>query len=236
MTGRFFRHEISWDEYGAATGVAAPSPGGLRIGPIEGQFNIAPSQMAPVFRISRPGLFLGDYVPDGQVMVQPAFWGLVPVWWDRPLKEKTFSSFNARAETLEESRVFSGAWRHGRCLVPASGFYAWSGPKGSATPFAIGLRDRLWFCFAGLWSRAMIDGSEIDTFAILTCAPNDLMSGLSSSMPVILRADHHDRWLRGSDRQRQALMRPYPAADMHAWPAHPSVGDVRNQGPELTGG
>ncbi len=235
MTGRFFRREISWNAYGDATGVIPPSFGGGRIGPIEAQYNIAPSQMAPVFRISRPGLHIGDYVPNGRVMVQPAFWGLVPVWWDRPLSEKTFSTFNARAETLEESRTFSGAWRHGRCLVPASGFYAWSGPKGAATPFAVGLSDRDWFCFAGLWSRAMIDGSEVDTFAIVTCSPNDVMAGLSTSMPVILRREHHERWLEGSDRQRLALLKPYPAAEMRAWPANPAVGNVRNQGPELPG-
>ena len=37
-------------------------------------------------------------------------------------------------------------------------------------PFAFALKDRNWFCFAGLWSRAMIDGSEFDTFAIIDAA------------------------------------------------------------------
>ena len=151
-------------------------------------------------------------------------WGLVPSWWHQPLKEKKFSTFNARAEGLQESNTFRGSFRHRRCLIPASGFYEWTGPKGSKTPFAIGLRNRRWFCFAGLWDRAMIDGSEIDSFTIITTQPNDLMAGLHTRMPVIIDPQNYSRWLTASTREVERLFEPYPTDAMHAWPhtARPS--------------
>ncbi|MEZ5936849.1 MAG: SOS response-associated peptidase [Hyphomonadaceae bacterium] len=236
MTSRFFRREIGWEAYREAVGLAPPmTPSGEPFGAPPAQYNIAPGAHAPVLRLSAPGLYLGDYAPRGRAIVQPAFWGLIPTWWTGGPGERPFSSFSARAETLETSRAFQGPLRHGRCLVPASGFYAWSGPKGAATPFAFGLRDFDWFCFAGLWTRVMIDGSELDTFAIVTCAPNDAVASFSSSMPVILHPDHFRRWLDPMNRDPQGLLRPYPADEMRCWPAHPRVGDVRNQGAEMIG-
>lgn len=223
MTARFFRRPIAWADYRAAIDVIPP-PG---IDPPEAEYNIAPSQVVPILRRAPEG----EYAPRHAIQVAPAFWGLVPVWWKQPLSEKKFSTFNARAETIETSATFSGAFRQGRCLVPASGFYAWS----DGTPFAFALKERDWFCFAGLWSRAMIDGSEFDTFAIITCEPNLAVAGIATSMPVILSPEHYLRWLDTQARDPHALLKPCPADAMRFWPANPAVGNVRNQGEALLG-
>lgn len=107
------------------------------------------------------------------------------------------------------------------------------GPAGTEDPYAIGLRNRRWFCFAGLWDRAMIDGSELDSFTILTTKPNDLMAGLHTRMPVIVDPKDYDRWLTAPAKTVQDLFEPFPTDAMHAWPVGPAVGNVRNQGPEL---
>ncbi len=231
MTARFFRREISFAALADVTGLVPP-PG---VGDPPGQYNIAPSDAAPIMRLSAPSLYEGDYAPRDELMVTPAFWGLVPAWWKKPLSEKKYASFNAPVDRLTISKTFSGSLRHGRCLVPASGFYTWSGPKGASTPFAVSVSDRDWFCFAGLWSRAMIEGSEFDTFAIITCAANDAMAGLSAHMPVILHEDDHARWLDPASRAPLGILRPYPSVATRIWPANPGVGNVRNQGPEMTG-
>jgi putative SOS response-associated peptidase YedK len=223
MPSRFFRRAIDWNAYRTRLDLVPP-PG---IDPPEPQYNIAPSQMAPILRLAPEG----EYAPYGAIQVAPAFWGLIPVWWNRPLSEKKFPSFNARAETITESRTFSGAFRQGRCLVPASGFYAWS----NATPFAIGPADRTWLCFAGLWSRWMYEGSEVDTFAIITCEPNAAVAGLASSMPVILDPGDYTSWLDPFATHPETLLRPCPPETLRVWPAHPAVGNVRNQGAEMTG-
>ncbi|MEQ1780845.1 MAG: SOS response-associated peptidase [Hyphomonadaceae bacterium] len=223
MTARFFRRAISWTDYRAAIDLVAP-PG---VDAPEAEYNIAPSQHAPILRRAPEG----EYAPRHAIQIAPAFWGLVPAWWKQPLSEKKFSTFNARAETLADSATFSGAFRQGRCLVPASGFYAWS----DGVPFAFAPARGMWWCFAGLWSRAMIDGSEFDTFSIITTEPNLAVAGLATSMPVILSPQHYTRWLDTKARDPHALLKPCPSDWLRYWPANPAVGNVRNQGQELLG-
>lgn len=225
MCGRYFRHGMSWAEYHAylqlfgLDDVQAPEPA----------YNIAPTQIAPIVRAATED----EPVPAGERFMAPAMWGLVPSWWRKPLNEKKFSTFNARCETVATSNTFRGSFRHKRCLIPASGFYEWTGPKGSKTPYAIGLRNRRWFCFAGLWDRAMIDGSEIDSFTILTTEPNDLMAELHTRMPVILDVSNYELWLDTSNRDVELLFEPFATDAMHAWQIAPAVGNVRNQGEGL---
>ncbi|WP_321488420.1 SOS response-associated peptidase [uncultured Hyphomonas sp.] len=225
MCGRFFRHGVTWAEYHAALSLIPPAG----VAPPEPAYNIAPTQYAPIIRLTPEG----EPQTAGTVQMAPAMWGLVPSWWHQPLKEKKFSTFNARAEGLQESNTFRGSFRHRRCLIPASGFYEWTGPKGSRTPFAIGLRNRRWFCFGGLWDRAMIDGSELDSFTIITTKPNDLMAGLHTRMPVILDPQDYTRWLTAPAKDVEDLFEPFPTDAMHAWPVGAAVGNVRNQGPQL---
>ena len=171
-------------------------------------------------------------MPAGTRQLAPAMWGLVPSWWHKPLKEKKFSTFNARAEGLEESNTFRGAFRHRRCLVPASGFYEWTGPQGRKTPYAIGLRNRRWFCFAGLWDRAMIDGSELDSFTILTTKPNDLMAGLHTRMPVIVDPPRFEEWL-GEDVPDPSMFEPFAAGRMEAFEVSTRVNSPKNNNAAL---
>lgn len=225
MCGRFFRHGVSWEEYSSYLSLFEYAG----IDPPEPAYNIAQTQIAPIIRTA----IEDEHVPQGARHLAPAAWGLVPSWWRKPLSEKKFSTFNARSETVATSNTFRGSFRHKRCLIPVSGFYEWTGQKGKKTPFAIGLRNRRWFCFAGLWDRATIDGSEFDTFTILTTTPNDLMAGLHTRMPVILDPSNYQRWLDTRSRDVEDMFAPFPADAMHAWAVAPAVGNVRNQGVAL---
>ena len=219
MCGRFFRKAVSWEEYHDALALIPPAD---TLAP-EATYNAAPMSVQPVIR------FAPDRPPDAaRIEMAPCHWGLVPSWWTKPLSEKKFTTFNAMAETAHEKPVFRGAFRHKRCLVPMSGFYEWTGPEGRKTPFAVGLRNRRWFCVAGLWDSALIQGSEIQTFTVLTTAPNDVMAGLHHRMPVILHPMDYRRWLDPRSGAVNDLFEPFPAADMHAWPVGPDVGNVRN--------
>ena len=220
MCGRFFRHDVSWKDYRSALEIIIPE----NVDPPEAKYNIAPMTYSPVIRRD---------IDTHKLEMAPCLWGLVPSWWNKPLSEKKFSTFNARSENVHGAASFRGAFRHKRCLIPVSGFYEWSGEKGAKTPFAIGLRNRRWFCFGGLWDCAIIDGSEIHTFTILTTTPNDVMAGIHTRMPVIIHPGDYERWIDGDYRKLEDLFQPYPAADMHAWPVSAKVGNVHNQGPEL---
>src|SRR6266849_4790554 len=52
-------------------------------------------------------------------------WGLIPSWWSKPMKEMKLATFNARVESVTEKRMFRDAFKNGRCLIPASGYYEW---------------------------------------------------------------------------------------------------------------
>jgi putative SOS response-associated peptidase YedK len=52
----------------------------------------------------------------------------------------------------------------GRCLVPASHFYEFTGTKSPKTKWKFTKAGEDWFCFAGLW-RPMLDGSGADSGA-----------------------------------------------------------------------
>jgi putative SOS response-associated peptidase YedK len=44
---------------------------------------------------------------------------------------------NARVETVSSKPSFRDAFKKRRCLIPADGFYEWSGTKGDKQPFFI---------------------------------------------------------------------------------------------------
>ena len=221
MCGRFYRHAVSWEEFRAALEIIIPEG----VDPPEAKYNIAPMSYVPIIRRD---------VDTKQLELFPSMWSLVPSWWSKPLSEKKFSTFNARCETAHEAATFRGAFRHKRCLIPASGWYEWSGTKGNKIPFAVSLRNRRWFCFAGLWDCALIDGSELHTFTILTTQPNDVMAGIHTRMPVILHPDQYERWLDPTAKlDFDDLFEPFPAEDTYAWVVGPKVGNVHHQGPDL---
>jgi hypothetical protein len=52
-------------------------------------------------------------------------WGLIPDWWNEPLKEMRLATSNARAETVATKPMFRDAFKNKRCLIPATGYYEW---------------------------------------------------------------------------------------------------------------
>ena len=89
MCGRFTQN-LSWAEIHRLAGLIGQP---RNLAP---RFNIAPTTPIEVIRASDAGNEL-----------VPKYWGLVPSWWKKPLKELP-ATFNARAETLAERPMFRG--------------------------------------------------------------------------------------------------------------------------------
>ena len=121
-------------------------------------------------------------------------WGLVPGWArqvkpGRPL-------INARAETVNEKPSFKGAMKYRRCLIPADGFYEWTGKPGSKQPWFIHRPDNTLFAFAGLWEHWLgADGSELETAVIITTTANPAIARIHHRMPAVIRRDRFSAWL-----------------------------------------
>lgn len=187
--------------------------------PPEATYNAAPMSVQPVIRWTRER---------AHIELAPCLWGLVPSWWTKPLNERQFSGIYTDAASAHERPVYRGAFKYWRCLIPVSGFYVWTGEGRAKMPFAASMRDGKPFCIAGLWDTALIDGSVIESFCVLTTPPNDVMAGLSTHMPMIVSPQDYQRWLDPQSGDVRDMMQPYPAADMRAWPVDPAVGNVRN--------
>jgi putative SOS response-associated peptidase YedK len=50
------------------------------------------------------------------------FWGRIPPWARDD--KSTYSTINASAETVATLATYKEPFRHKRCIVPATGFYA----------------------------------------------------------------------------------------------------------------
>ncbi|MCW5769293.1 MAG: SOS response-associated peptidase [Phycisphaeraceae bacterium] len=187
------------------------------------RYNIAPTQMAPVVRQR-----------GGARSLEMLRWGLVPPW----AKDIAIGSgmINARGETLATKPAFRAAFKRRRCLVPASGFYEWdkvsSGTK--KQPSYITASDDGPLVFGGLWeSWTSPEGQTIETYTIVTTAPNEMMARFHDRMPLVLDASDHDAWLDPEREDAFDLVRAYPAELMLARPVSTRVNSPRNDDASL---
>ena len=183
------------------------------------RYNIAPSQLVACVRS----------IPRSQsrevVMLR---WGLIPSWAkDLAIGMKLI---NARAETVDERPSFQKSFRQRRCLVLADGFYEWRKEERVKQPYYIRMKDERPFAFAGLWECwANPDGQVVESCALITTAPNELMIPIHNRMPVIVDPDCYDEWLDPMQQEivkLNALLRPYPAEYMMAYPVDRLVNNV----------
>lgn len=189
------------------------------------RYNIAPTQPVLIARLGRKA----------ERELRLVRWGLVPSWVKDPREFTTL--INARGETASDKPSFRGAMRHRRCLVPADGFYEWTGARGSKQPHFIRLNDSRLFAFAGLsetWLGA--DGSEIETMAILTTGANSDMARIHDRMPVIIETRDFGRWLDCSAASAEGvkdLLAPLPDGRLTITAVSTTLNNPRAEGPEL---
>ncbi|MEK0081945.1 SOS response-associated peptidase [Benzoatithermus flavus] len=190
------------------------------------RWNIAPDSAIVVVRAGEGG------VPEAAFVR----WGLLGPW----AKEANDPGrqINARVETAASKPMLRDAFRRGRCLIPASGFYEWQ-KKGSgpAQPFFIGLESGEPFAFAGLWrANRLADGSVLETCTILTTAASLLLKPIHHRMPVILPTASHALWLDPTVKDTgllEALLIPRPDSELAVRAVGRAVNNPRNEGPSL---
>jgi putative SOS response-associated peptidase YedK len=184
------------------------------------RFNIAPAQTVPAVCQGGAGREL--------VML---YWGLVPYW--AKAARTGYRLINARAETVAVKPAFRAAFRQRRCLIPADGFYEWRpGPK-ARQPYYITLNDGQLFAFAGLWEHwEGEDGQKIESCTLIVTAANTLVQAIHERMPVILAPEDYAIWLDNNScyntARLEALLKPYPAEQMQAWPVSTRVNSPKH--------
>lgn len=161
-------------------------------------------------------------------------WGLVPAWADDPAIGNRL--INARAESVADKPAFRDAFRARRCLILADGFYEWQRREKGTTkvPFHIRLPDGRPFAFAGLWERWQPrDGEPLHTCTIITTDAAPSIRAIHDRMPVILRPDQRQQWIRRDTPPSTllAMLRPY-SGPLTAHPVSTVVNSPDNDGPD----
>ncbi|HEV7344928.1 MAG TPA: SOS response-associated peptidase [Devosia sp.] len=189
------------------------------------RYNIAPTQ--PVAAI---------WEAHGRREARFARWGLVPGWVKDPREFPLL--VNARVETMAEKPAFRDAVKHGRCILPASGYYEWhTNPDKTKQPYYITVADGRPMALAGLYASWMgPNGEEIDSVATITVPANAQLAEIHDRMPAILEGEAIDRWLdvrdvRAGEAGQLALPLPDGALKFH--PVSTRVNAARDDDPGL---
>lgn len=209
-------------------GIANPPPE-VTDTDLKPSWNVAPQTMQPVIRQN-------PHTSEREMVLMR--WGLVPFFSKQPVH--SYSTINARAETILDKPIFREPMRRRRCLVPVNSYFEWQvidPDTKKKRPWAIGLASGEPFGLAGIWDHWENQDRtiELETFAIITCEPNALLRPLHDRMPVLIHPDDYQRWLEPGDPNNPPmdLLRPFPDALMHIWRVKPAVGNTRNNRPDL---
>jgi putative SOS response-associated peptidase YedK len=190
MCGRFTKN-YSWSEVYAFLSVFGDRDTPRNLQP---RYNIAPTTFIDVVA---PRVRNREIV--GREIVRMR-WGLIPGWWKKSRKDVP-ATFNARAETVAEKPLFRGAFKYRRCIIPASGFYEWTGGKGARQPHYFSAADGSpVLAFAGLWDQWMDpeNSDEVVSATIIVSGASVWMTPYHDRMPVLLEPEDFDAWLDGS--------------------------------------
>ena len=159
----------------------------------------------------QPGQEIAVITPQGLVKMR---WGLIPVGRvnarGRPVME---TIINARSETIFEKSAFKGVTRG---VIPADGWYEWTGEKRRKQPWRITRHDGgpIWFAaICDVWQGP--GGITVRQVAAVTCEPNDDVKNVHHRMGVLLPQSAIATWLNPDDGIAKTVMIQPPAGEWH---------------------
>ena len=197
--------------------------------PFAARYNVAPQQGAPenfipVIRLNR----------EGNPTLSQLQWWLLP-WWSKEPRI-SYSTFNARVETLRTAASFRDPLQRRRCLIPVMGWYEWQELEKGKQPWLFQAADGGLLHFAGLWDRWRREGQTIESCTIIVGEPSKAIECIHDRQPFVIPADGQRAWL---DRQISdpdkvlGLLKPVPSEALRFYPVSTRVNSAKNQGPEL---
>jgi putative SOS response-associated peptidase YedK len=218
---------------------------------VEPRYNCAPGQDLPVI------------TDEDSTVATRMEWGLTPSWADESFglinaRAETVREKRSFADVFERRRCLVPAdgfyeWIDG-------GGPDDDETRGGAgkIPYRVAFEDDRPFAMAGLYERweppepettqtglgafgggaggdddSDDGGGPIETFTIVTTEPNELVADLHHRMAVILDPDEEATWLRGAPDEAAALLDPYPADELTAYPVSTRVNSPAVDAPEL---
>jgi putative SOS response-associated peptidase YedK len=219
MCGRLDQHHTAADYVQALHWPRAEPRFGGQAAP---SYNASPGTHRPLLRL------IGD-----RLAVDDLFWGYRAAW----AAAKMPIAINARLEKLS-NRYWQPLVAAGRAIVPADGWYEWTGPKGERQPWHIHLKTRapMFLCALANFG-AFRDHAAEAGFVIVTQDAEGGMVDVHDRLPVALSARDAVLWLDPglSPHQAEHLARSMALGpDAFAWhPVDKQVGRAGNEGAHL---
>lgn len=157
------------------------------------QYNIKPTQLAGTI--------------DAEGFSERSWWLIPP--WPKSARIK-YPTFNARGETLAHKPAFRHAWQQSqRCIVPASCYFEWTGPKGSKQCHVVERSDGAPHLLTGLWETWVGGDQTVESFTIVTVDAAPEIDWLHPRMPRALADETEtNTWLHGSPDEAADLLQP----------------------------
>lgn len=157
------------------------------------------------------------------------WWGYHPHWAGQSGPQP----INARAERLDTSRYFRGAFHKHRALIPANGWYEWLPSEGGKQPFFITREDHQPLFLAAIWEPFE---DETSCCAIITEPARGLAQSIHDRMPLVLDDASLEPWLDPELTERDAIRSSVHHLDadaLAAWPVSKRVNRVANDDASL---
>lgn len=135
--------------------------------------------------------------------------------WGWKLLDKPNTTINARFETAGRLRSFAFEFSNQRCVIPADGWYEWTGtPK---APVLLRPENGELLGLAGIW-RPTDRGAEV---VILTQAAPPAMTDIHDRMPVMVPRENVAAWLDPRVTRESAVRALVESADERVFEAVP---------------
>lgn len=192
----------------------------------EASYNIAPTKYSAVYR------------PDTKA-IQFMRWGLVPFWTKDASQFKTYRTFNARLENLQESKMWMRPCEKKRCAVLMSGYFEWKTVGKKKTPYFISRRDGKLMFVAGMYDY--LEKEDLYTFTIITGEGPEELKWLHDRMPCVLEpgTKSWNTWMdvsktEWSTEELLKLLKPeYDESKLQFYQVTDDVGKTSNTGERL---
>lgn len=187
-------------------------------------FNVAPGTYRPVLHVEEGVLFADDL-----------HWGYRSAWAEA--SGKIPMAINTRLEKISNS-YWRPLLKRGRVIVPANGWYEWTGEKGQKQPWHVHRADRGGLYLAALANVAPDNEHKASNgFTIVTSDAEGGMVDVHDRRPVVLSSSDAALWLDPDLPAEQAEQILRTAAlgveDFEWFKVDRAVGNVRNEGAQL---
>lgn len=161
-------------------------------------------EQRPLFNVS-PGTYpaIMHTLDAGVPALDTLHWGYQPSW---AVEKKIPMSINARLESATTKPYFRHMFRERRIIVPADGWYEWTGEKGHKQPWYIRLKSNQPMFLAAICNLRVEPAEEGKHagFVIVTAAADGGMVDVHDRRPVVFSAEDARIWMDNDAPPEQA--------------------------------